>query len=291
MAAIPAVNAIAQDAAAIRSLLDSWQSRIALKKVGRGHHYTVDGAKKGAASVTTKIGCRVSPRLIDWSSRVEREACIETAWRMAKGGGAFGLEYAGGILPDEAHDAFVERFTAEAGQERENQRQLKEAGAFGTEVHTLIEWHLRTKLGEDVPEPSVSDRALTVFGNFEQWAKAVDLEPVAMEFRLFHTGLNYGGTGDLAAFLTIPGKPRRLGIGDFKTSKGVWPEMRVQSGAYRAAWEAMGLPPAMGFLLHLPKEGPTVGTVECIEVDEPLDELMDVFLTHSKQHAFYGRYR
>ena len=266
----------------IRAVLDGWQSRITLKNVGRGHHYVCDGAKKGCASVTTRMGARVSPRLIDWSSRVEREACIETAWRLMR---------QDAIAMPEDREAFAARFGALAGQERENQKQLREAGELGTEVHALIEWHLKTKLGIAMPEPKVSDRAIAIFGDFERWADSVDLEPIAMEFRLFHRAKNYGGTGDLAAFATLPGKPRRLGIGDYKTSKGIWPEMRIQSGAYRAAWEEMGLPPAFGFLIHLPKEGEGVGTVQVHEVEEPLEDLMAAFDAHSQLHGFYGRYR
>lgn len=290
MAALPAVLH-GPDVAAIQANLSLWQQRITLKKIGRGHHYVIDGAKKGCASVTTVLNARVSPRLVDWSSRVEREACIETAWRMAQGGGAFGLEYAGGILPDSCKAAFIERFTTEAGAERENQKILREAGDLGTEVHALIEWHLYSKMGIVRPEPTVSDRAIAVFGDFEKWSALVDLQPVAMEFRLFSLKHNYGGTGDIAAYATLPGRPRQLYIVDGKTSKGIWWEMRVQLGAYRFAWEEMGLPEAGGLLLHLPKEGDGVGTVEAIPVDEPMDELMETFLAAQRIHRFAGKYR
>lgn len=294
MAALPAVSQVS-DRAMIQTNLALWQSRISLKKIGRGHHYVLDGAKKGTASVTTVLGCRVSPRLIDWSSKVEREACAETAWRIASGTGDFFTNAPAilrGVDPtEEVHSAFIARFHEFAGKERENQKQLREAGELGTEVHALIEWDLRRRMGQPIPEPKVSDRAIAVFGNFEKWAESVDLEPVALEFRLFHERHNYGGTGDLAAYATFPSKPRGLYLGDWKTSKGIWPEQRIQIGAYRGAWEAMGLPVAGGFLLHLPKEGEGVGTVQVVEVEEPVEELMDAFLACQRLHQFFGRYR
>jgi len=269
----------------IVSRLSEWQSMIQLKKVGRGHRYTyaAPGEKPVAfSSVTTILGCRVSPRLIDWSSKVERSACIETAWKLHTGS----QHVAAGNK-----EGFEEQFLALAGVERENQRLLREAGSLGTEIHTLIEWFLLSLMGEPAPEPQVSDRALAVFGDFEKWAESVNLEPVAIEARLVNVREGYGGSLDWLAFATLPQRPRRLYVGDNKSSRGIYPEHRLQSGAYRGALVDMGLPEAGGLLLHLPKEGEDVGTVKCIEVEEPLDELLEVFMTHSRQHSFYGRYR
>lgn len=284
MAALPAVTGI-ESIPAIQANLALWNQRITLKKVGREHRYSIDG--KAYPSVTTILGARCSPRLVDWSSRVEREACIEVAWRLAQGGGAYGLEYAGGILPDECKPAFIEQFTNEAGSERTNQKLLREAGELGTEVHSFIEWVLRKRMGQPMAEPQVSDRALSVAGGFEAWAEKVNLEPVVMEQRIVSTKHGYGGTLDLFAYATVDDTPRAPYVLDYKSGRGIYAEAHLQSGGYRAALVEMGAPEAGGLLLHLPKEGDKVGTVDVVKVTRPLPALMRAFLASKEVYDFY----
>lgn len=264
----------------LRAELAAWQDRITLKKVGRGHRYSLDG-KATYPSVTTILGARVSPRLIDWSARVQFEADAEVAYRLVCGYEA-GLPLGTTTPP---RDRFIEAFKASAGAERENQKQLREAGALGTEVHKLIERWVRTRLGETVPEPEVSDEALRVGRGFAAWAESVELEPVVIEQRLVHVGFGYAGTMDLLAYSTVAGE-RRLDVWDFKTSKGIYPEMRIQSGAYRDALHHMVGVTAGGRLLHFRKDEKAGQVPEAIEVQQPLDTLRAAFRAAQTTYEF-----
>ena len=68
--------------------------------------------------------------------------------------------------------------------------------------------------------------------SFVDWFNKTKPEIVDREFNIFNEELNYAGTVDLLC--RIEGK---LTIVDFKTSKGVWMEHKLQISAYRKALE------------------------------------------------------
>lgn len=104
------------------------------------------------------------------------------------------------------------------------------AGARGTEVHHYAEQLVQGK-SVDVP--------VELAGHAEAYAKFLldfDVEPVHVEFSVASYAYGYAGTGDLIAYLTIPGIGRVLGLCDVKTNRsGIFGEVGLQLAGYRYA--------------------------------------------------------
>lgn len=103
-----------------------------------------------------------------------------------------------------------------------------QAADIGTLAHYMIECHLK---GE---EPDISeygqadiDKAENCYLNYLEWEKEHVDEVWHSELQLVSEVHKYGGTMDLIG--VIDGKPSLL---DFKSSKGVYPEFKVQIAAY-----------------------------------------------------------
>tara|TARA_R100000008_G_C3560943_1_gene156111 strand:+ start:390 stop:1037 length:648 start_codon:yes stop_codon:yes gene_type:complete len=106
---------------------------------------------------------------------------------------------------------------------------LKEAGTIGTLAHYLCESHIK---GE---EPDVADysaeqieKAENAFLGYLEWEKMTKPKYEAIELKMVSEKYEVGGTADFIA--RINGS---LVLGDFKTSKGIYPEMTCQLAAYR----------------------------------------------------------
>jgi hypothetical protein len=107
---------------------------------------------------------------------------------------------------------------------KQNSRSTKEAAADrGKAFHRLIEGSLR---GD-----GQSDEGLA--GAVKQWLTSLSLSPRSVEGRIYSRRYRYSGTYDCTAE-TPDG---RLYLLDWKTSKAVYPEFRLQTAAYQHAWE------------------------------------------------------
>src|SRR5260370_4593969 len=81
-------------------------------------------------------------------------------------------------------------------------RAKQQAATIGTAMHAGIEWALRNQLGEDVgPEPRLPDAAAWAGESWEDWAKSVALEPLAIQPTGYCGVSDYAGTRDLYATL------------------------------------------------------------------------------------------
>jgi hypothetical protein len=103
-----------------------------------------------------------------------------------------------------------------------------QAADIGTLAHYMIECHLK---GE---EPDISeygqadiDKAENCYLNYLEWEKEHVDEVWHSELQLVSEVHKYGGTMDLVG--VIDGKPSLL---DFKSSKGIYPEFKIQIAAY-----------------------------------------------------------
>ena len=72
------------------------------------------------------------------------------------------------------------------------------------------------------------------------------MRPLLAEQRIYNTALGYAGTVDLVAYVSD-----RLTIVDYKTSKAVYAEYRLQIAAYRAAYRNAE---TNGLILRFPKD-------------------------------------
>lgn len=176
----------------------------------RRHQYRVrvGGRRYKVPSVTGICGIISKPALIPWAVNSTIELIRE-----AIGPGA---EYSETYLE--------EVFRSAKGQARG----LKsEAGSRGTALHHAIE---RFFVCGELPEVDSPER----FGvdAISAYAERESLKILAVERRLYSRRHRYSGTCDCIA--EVDGK---LALLDWKTSKGIYPEFRLQTAAYVKAYE------------------------------------------------------
>lgn len=108
---------------------------------------------------------------------------------------------------------------------------------IGSAVHNAIEQYLIT--GKEPRNPP--DQVLSAFLAFLEWKDQYLVEVISTEETVY--GKNYAGTQDLKAIIDPEGRAKepnredyhRKYVVDFKSSSGIYPEMRYQVAAYRQA--------------------------------------------------------
>lgn len=109
----------------------------------------------------------------------------------------------------------------------------QEAADSGTCAHLMVECHIKNE------EPDLSDfttnqidKAETGYLAFLEWEKNNKLEYKHLEIPVVSEKYRYGGTVDMVAK-----KNGSLWMIDLKTSKGIYPEYKIQLAAYSLAYE------------------------------------------------------
>lgn len=224
------------------------QSRVSVDK---RHVYRVDG--KHMPNVTTVIKVMDAPQLDAWKVRVQVEGTAKAA-------------HANPPVFGEDEDAYTQRLVALAAEQYEHERLSEQAADTGKQVHALIEAAVREMLGEPAAplEPEPTDEARFIFAGWREWAAAVGFRPLLAEARVIHRAENYCGTLDLLALVED-----RPAVVDWKTSKAIYPEMRLQSAAYRMALRSVGWPELDGYVVRLPKDG---GDIHMEALGDPTDD-------------------
>lgn len=122
------------------------------------------------------------------------------------------------------------QFAHRLGREKKSLAGGRSAAAHGTAVHIGIDEHLRwgkaPTIGEDSPR-----EVRVAFDAWETWwreASADGLQILATEVQLVHDAWGVGGTIDVIA----RGSDGALIVGDWKTSRGTYPEHVAQVAAY-----------------------------------------------------------
>lgn len=165
------------------------------------HAYTFNGAF--VPGVTTILQCIAKPALIPWAAGMASDH-----WLKAIQDGR--LDYP--VIHKEAKGA--------------HRRKASEAADSGTNVHEYAEAFLK---GQKLPEVK-SDAAWKGIEAFHQWMNAHNVKMLASERRIFSKEYYYAGTCDFVG--EVDGE---ICVGDFKTSSGIYPEMRFQTAAYQHA--------------------------------------------------------
>ena len=119
------------------------------------------------------------------------------------------------------------RRTALAGEDPE--AVLKEAGTIGTLAHYLCECDIKGEKA-DLTDYSAEqiEKAENAFLGYLEWKKMTNPKYEAIELKMVSEKFKIGGTADFIARIN-----GALVLGDFKTSKGIYPEMTAQLAAYR----------------------------------------------------------
>lgn len=109
----------------------------------------------------------------------------------------------------------------------------EQAATKGTMVHAWIEEYINAKLtGKDTPAMPKEQEILNGVLAFQQWEQAHNVEFIATEKIVYSKKHDYVGLMDCEAIIDD-----KRSVVDFKTSSGVYNEMRYQVAAYRAADE------------------------------------------------------
>ncbi len=203
-------------------------------------------------SVTSILGAVNKPALVPWAARTERDAVMRAAADLYED-----LPMITEKLP---RSAYLSTLNKRLGLVRAHVKASAKAMNIGSEAHALIEWELRRSLGQVVgPEPSAGGPARAAYDAYDAWQQRVHLKPLLIEQTVWSRRHGYAGTMDLFAELDHEGARLRA-VGDWKTSKGIWPEMLLQVAAYGQALTEMGYgdapvawPPTSGFIVRLPK--------------------------------------
>lgn len=167
------------------------------------HQYRVisKGRKYKVPSVTAVIGILNKPALIPWAVNATLDVC--------KGAVAPGTEYA---------ETYLE---AVWGAARKASSVLKsEAAARGTETHRSIESVLK----------GTGEEGLRSLAPLQEFLRAFRIDGI--ERRVYSRRHRYSGTLDALAR-----QEDSLVLLDWKTSKSIYPEFRLQTAAYQLAWE------------------------------------------------------
>lgn len=232
--------------------------------------YVIEGREY--PSVTTILGVIGKPALITWAANEERAACVEAAADLYD-------DIHG--TPKMARLVYVTTLEQRLGQVKAHKRAMQKAMDLGSQVHAVIEHQLRRAAGQKVgPEPKVDDDGMWAFMAWQDWAVASALKPVFIESTVFSVTHAYAGTADLVAWAH-----GQLTLIDFKTSKAIYPEYRLQVAAYIRALNEMGHGPVTrGAIVRLPKiqTDPAFEVVDILE-----DEIAPLCATFDHVHQLY----
>ena len=173
-----------------------------------GHKYYAEirGKKYHVPSVTSVLGVLAKPALIPWA--------VNQAIDLIRPSITPGVEHA---------ESYLEQVYESA--KKEASRLKRAAGDVGTEAHTVLERY------PDIPTLPDGPVGRCVAGGVA-WLESAKPEWKIKEQPIYSR--RYRFSGRLDGLAVIAG---RLSLVDWKSSKGIYPEYRLQTAAYNAAWE------------------------------------------------------
>lgn len=116
------------------------------------------------------------------------------------------------------------------GREGRDFRQTRDsAGNLGTFIHAAVEADIHGREWPVVP-PEMKDQFDNAMLGWLHWRDMVQFKALQTEVSLVDEELGFGGTLDLMA---IMGHPT---LGDLKSSKGVYPDHKIQISSYGHLW-------------------------------------------------------
>ena len=151
--------------------------------------------------VTEALGVINKPALIPWAAKMTTR---------------YLADYMGQPITSELLD-----------EARKNFRNIRdEAADLGTAVHNWIESYIKKGV-KDLPD---DERILNGITAFLRWTKENDVQFISSERMVYSREHHYIGTMDAEAIVN-----GNRCVMDWKTSKGIWNEMRYQVAAYQIA--------------------------------------------------------
>lgn len=174
---------------------------------GFRHRYVWEEENEEIISVTKVISVINKPALINWASNMA-------------------IDYVSSqIEPGVAYDEIQLATIFDKGRKAHYDRKV-EAGNIGTLLHKWVENYIRGENPGMPVNPELKESVL----KFLIWVKKHKVKFLLSEQVIFSKQYKYSGTTDFIC--TIDDK---MYIGDLKTSNGIYPEMFIQTSAYRNA--------------------------------------------------------
>jgi hypothetical protein len=182
----------------------------AVKRIIHGQTLSFDDAKHAytwggqlVPGVTTILSCISKPALIQWAAGMASDYFLQA------------IQSGRTDLPVIYKESKVA-----------HRKKAQSAANIGKDVHHYAECFFKKK-----PLPELTDdQAKRGVEAFHKWLDAHKVEVLTSERILFSNEHYYAGTCDFVA--KIDGV---LGVGDIKTSSGIYPEHRFQTAAYQQA--------------------------------------------------------
>ena len=153
-----------------------------------------------------------------------------------------------------------------------------DALTIGSLVHKIIESEINEQPVPFVPA-EFRDKVESAVGAWHEWFLSQDLAIVATEIPLVSAKYRFGGTLDTV----IEDRHGRLALGDWKTSKGLFPNYLWQIAAYRILWNENRDEPLTGGF-HLVRFSKDKGDLEHRYYPE-LDDAERLFLLFRECYA------
>lgn len=195
-----------------------------IKAKGRGRVY-VDDRGNSFPSVTTILNVINKPALIPWAKKQSLEKVKYVLQNHVMNG----------TLPEIKSTDDIDAIINEASKTPDKALQL--AGDFGSHAHALIEKVINARIHND-KEPVITADFKVVMESFEMFCEQYNPVFVGSEvqvcYRPAYTKIRYAGTVD--AVIIHEDNPI---VVDFKTSKGIYDEHRLQVGAYSHALQTL----------------------------------------------------
>lgn len=216
-------------------MTDAAAYRFERRNHGRGHSYTLNGAKQDG--VTTVIDTMGKPSLINWAAETTAKAAVDQWEELA-------------ALPVSAR---LDRLTRARWEVSDT------AKINGTKVHGWAEAVVAGRAVDVPPEYAGAVEALA------RLMDAYRMDPVVVERPVFHAFHGWAGTPDL-----LCGMGTTLWLIDWKTGRRVYDEVALQLSAYAHATHyltpagtvAEWMPPERCGVVHITTDSATLYPVD-----------------------------
>jgi len=149
---------------------------------------------------------------------------------------------------------------------------VKEAQDIGKEIHKAIECLIKNEVYKFPDDPYQEGIIKDAVKDYKKWAKENRFQPLESEIIVYSNQYKYGGKADIVGLID-----NSLVIPDIKTGNRIYPEHKIQLGAYaHAYWELTGNEIEKLFILKLSKKKEYES--KFIEIEETPAELFHTFL-------------
>lgn len=230
----------------------------AARTVSRGRVYTING--QSLWSVTTIIGNGLpKPAIAGWQAKTIAEYAVAN-WRQI---GAMLTTVKMRAVPDAGYHIATDPDAVKAAVDwlkgapwRESERKMN----LGSAVHAEAE---AVQLGTPRPEPPLTVKRFVE--SFDHFLEDFNPEIEMTEATVYNLAENYAGTLDTIMTFRWGDLSVRL-LGDFKTGKGIYPDVALQLSAYEHSESVLlddgtsvpMLPVDGAFALHLREYDPEI---------------------------------